>query len=498
MAAKGKELVDMEKELYMAVMRDTLEAEFLAFLVYFFRIIEKSEFLLNHHHEAIVDALMKMYRGELGEEEMHLLINLPPRYGKTAVMCYFVAWLFARHPRQMVMHLSCSDSLVVDNTKLIKRIMKSEEYQTLWARNFVSDLENNFVLETGGYMYSSSTGGEVIGKGCGATDDTEWGGFLWIDDPLKPKDAVSETVRNSVNSLVDWAIRTRRNNPRKTPCVMVMQRLHDNDPAGFVLKSETSDRWHLLKMKALDNGVALWPHKHTVEDLERERISDKWMFSSQYQQEPVPDEGEYFQEHDARYYSRMPEGLEYYICSDIALSAGKGDFTEHGVFGVDAKDNVYIVDWWSGQVDDVDVVESLVGLIKKWRPRFIGNESGPTWKAVEGSLKKKMMDERCYVSMEVVPAGAGDKTVKASQFQGLWRFNKIYLPTKVKWADDLLYQMLRFPKGAYDDKVDALGVFGRLLDKVKGGSSKDSEKTKGRGHLRVVNNGNKRYGWMGV
>lgn len=486
-----------ENAAYRAILKDTLETEFLAFVRYFHPVVEgsDSEFIISSHHLAIVDSLMAMYRGELTDDHIHLLVNMPPRYGKTLLMCYFVAWLFARHPRQKVMHLSCSDSLVVDNTKLIKKVMKSVEYQTLWPTNFTQDLENNFILEAGGYMYSSSTGGEVIGKGCGSTDDKEWGGFLWIDDPLKPGDATSDTVRKKVNKLVAWAIRTRRNNPRKTPCVMVMQRLHDADPTGFVLDTEDGSKWEHLKMKALqDNGSALWPMKHTVDELEQMRKDDKWEFFSQYQQEPVPDEGDYFVESDARFYAKVPEGLEYYICSDIGLSAGKGDFTEHAVLGVDAKDNVYIVDWWSGQVDDYDVVESLVTMIKRYRPRFTGHEAGPTFKAIEGSLKRKLMDERCYVPIEVTPA-AGKKDAKASTFQALWRANKVYLPTKQRWADDLLAQMLRFPTGKYDDKVDALSIFGRLLNKVR--PATESKAKRERSHLRVVGDqGKSRLGWM--
>jgi predicted phage terminase large subunit-like protein len=470
-AAKTREEKAIEAAAYKVVLRDTLENDLLIFLRYFYPLIEGvgNEFIISHHHEAIVSNLLAMYRGELPDEKIHLMINMPPRYGKTIIMCYFIAWLFAKHPRQKVMHLSCSDSLVIDNMKLIVKIMKTDEYQALWPSEFISNLEHNFVLKEGGYMYGSSTGGEVIGKGCGSTQDDAWGGLLWIDDPLKPGDALSETLRNKVNTLCGWAIRTRRNNPRATPCVMVMQRLHDSDPAGYVMASESQDKWKLLKMKAVqDDGSALWPFKHSVEELEKERLNDRWMFSSQYQQEPVPEEGDYFKEVDARYYSRLPENLEYYICSDIALSAGKGDFTEHGVFGVDADNNVYIADWWSGQVDDVNVVESLVDLIKRYRPRFSGNEAGPTWKAIEGSLKKRLIEEKCYVPLEVVSA-AGDKGTKASTFQGLWRFNKVYLPVKKKWADELLYQMLRFPKGKFDDKVDALSIFGRLIDKVRGG-----------------------------
>lgn len=481
--------------VYRTVLRDRMERDFMAFVCFFHREVKGEDFVIGRHHLLIVDSLMKLYGGELDDGRRHLLINMPPRYGKTQLMIYFVCWLFAKHPKQKVMHLSCSDSLVVENSKEILRLMRGAKYQALWPTSFRQELEHDWVLEAGGSFYASSTGGQVIGKGCGQTSGSDWGGFMWIDDPLKPADANSDTVRSNVNNLCGWAIRTRRNS-RLTPVVMVMQRLHDNDTTGFIMSGETADQYHVLKMAAQQaDGTALWDYKHTWDELEVERRNDKWLFAAQYQQDPVPDDGEYFSESDARFYSVLPDGLVYYMSSDIALSKGKGDFTEHCVLGVDDKDNVYVADWWSGQVDDVEVVDSLVSMVKKWRPRFVVNESGPTWKAIEGSLTKRLRDERCYVSLEVVPANAGDKSVKARAFQGLWRHNKVYLPVKLRWADEVLGQMKRFPMGKHDDKVDALANFGRIIDKVRGGKPQDRDEKKTARPLRVVGG---QYSWMGI
>ena len=489
--------LDLKSAAFRVVLRDRLETDFCAFVAFFHREMTGEDFIFSKHHFMIVDCLMDLYQGRLPEQKKHLLINMPPRYGKTRLMIYFVAWLFAKHPKQKVMHLSCSDSLVIENSKEILRILRNEKFQVMWPTSFRQELEHDWILEEGGSFYASSTGGQVIGKGCGLTTTGEWGGFMWIDDPLKPADANSETVRNNVNSLCGWAIRTRRNS-RETPVVMVMQRLHDMDTTGYILEGETASQYHMLKMAAIQpDGTALWPYKHTVEELDTERKNDKWMFAAQYQQDPVPDDGEYFSESDARFYSKVPDGLAVYISSDIALSEGKGDFTEHAVLGVDSKDNIYIIDWWSGQVDDVAVVDSLVDLVKRYRPKFIINESGPTWKAIEGSLTKRLRDERCYVHMEVVSANAGDKTVKARGIQGLWRHNKVYLPIKIRWADELLGQMKRFPKGKYDDKVDALANFGRCIDKIRGGEAAP-EKEENKHGLYVVQGGAKPYGWMGI
>jgi hypothetical protein len=61
---------------------------------------------------------------------------------------------------------------------------------------------------------------------------------------------------------------SRRNSPKKTPIIIIMQRLHEDDMTGFCLAGNTGEHWHHLKIPAMKDGIALWPAKHSVEQLE--------------------------------------------------------------------------------------------------------------------------------------------------------------------------------------------------------------------------------------
>ncbi|MCD8265621.1 MAG: phage terminase large subunit [Prevotellaceae bacterium] len=115
-----------------------------------------------------------------------------------------------------------------------------------------------------------------------------------IDDPIKPDDAQSDRVRDHVNELFDTTIRSRVNS-RSTPVIIIMQRLHEDDLCGHLIRREPGD-WTVLKLPALrtdPDGTehALWEHMHTVEELHRLWEDTPFVFLTQYQQEPTPKEG---------------------------------------------------------------------------------------------------------------------------------------------------------------------------------------------------------------
>ena len=64
-----------------------------------------------------------------------------------------------------------------------------------------------------------------------------------------------------------------------------------------------------------------------------------------YQQDPIPDDGEYFKKEWFLEYEKLPNDLTYFGASDYAVTDGDGDFTEHGIFGLDHSGNLYSVEY---------------------------------------------------------------------------------------------------------------------------------------------------------
>lgn len=450
------------------VAKHKCENDFVFFIRYFFKKRFGFKFILNSHHIEICNALVRVFRGEINR----LIINVPPRYGKTEIaVINFIAYCLAVNPKSKFIHLSYSDGLVLDNSSKIRDLVSSEEYQHFWPIDFSADsnAKNKWYTAQSGGIYCTSTGGAITGFGAGSTVDTgEFEGAIIIDDPLKPRDAFSDKVRTDINELMNNTIKSRLNN-RKTPIIVIMQRLHDDDMSGYLLGGGTGEEWHHVKIAARrPDGSAIWPYKHTEEELNTMEAADNYAFNGQYQQAPVPDDGIFFKKDKFSYYSdyELPKNLTYYISSDYAVTDGGGDFTEHAVFGVCPSGMIYVVDWWSGQTDSDVWIEELINLIKKYRPKMCIGETGPIKRSIEPFLKKRMLEEKAFSVLEWLPHSEADKQAHARSFQAIFNLARVKFPITSPFLSDLVYQLTRFPLCKFDDKVDACSLFARKIHEI--------------------------------
>lgn len=277
----------------------------LSFTKYFFYEKTKRKFVVNSHHEKICDVLDRVIRGELTK----VIINLPPRYSKTEIVVKnFIAKGLAINPSSKFIHLSYSDDLACDNSEEVRELVKSDAYQALYPHVKVkqgSDSKKKWYTTEGGGVYATAAGGQVTGFGAGSVDDelnveiddipkgNVFSGAIIIDDPIKPDDANSETPREKVNTKFETTIRNRVNS-RNTPIIIIMQRLHEHDLCGYLQEIEP-DTWEVLSLPAISyeegEPKALWPFKHTLEELNKIKDANSTVFETQYMQNPTPLEG---------------------------------------------------------------------------------------------------------------------------------------------------------------------------------------------------------------
>lgn len=305
----------------------------------------QSSFVVAKHHREMISALQDVVDGKC----KRLMINIAPRYSKTElVIKNFISWGFALNPKCRFLHLSYSDLLVKDNSETIRSIMKNSLYKSLFPASALErDKGNNQKWKTmaGGEFYAVSTQGQVTGFGAGNVDKSEedledlanmgsgfdldqetedmlraleantniFQGAIIIDDPIKPEDADSEIIRERINLRFENTIRNRTNS-RNTPIIIIMQRLHEHDLCGYLQEIEP-DEWRVLSIPCIqtdENGkeYALWPFKHTLEELYKIREANAIVFDTQYMQDPKPREGLMYGE-GFRTYTReeLPTGL---------------------------------------------------------------------------------------------------------------------------------------------------------------------------------------------
>ena len=351
--------------------RERCEEDFKFFARYFFKVRKGVKFVFSEHHDTICDDLMAIYEGRI----QNYILNMPPRYSKTElVIVLFAAWCFMKNPTSEFIHLSFSTTLVLDNSAAIREIIKSFEFKQLWPHIRTKDNKDankSWATNQGGQFMAAPSGGAVTGFGAGRMDEWDgetfkFSGCLLIDDPLKPDDARHPTLREGVNRRWDETIKSRRNSPR-TPTIVVMQRLHEQDFTAMLL-GDTEHVWFHRTMSALiDEGLpterALWPAKHSVDQLKAMRDKknargdtdpiSKAVFNSQYQQRPTSLEGNLLKSNWWRYYASLEEVTQrctfFFFTADTAYTANNAnDPTSIMLWGAEKGKRLYLLDRVTG------------------------------------------------------------------------------------------------------------------------------------------------------
>lgn len=336
------------KDLLSLELRSSLEK----FTRAMFRQQYKRSFLMSYHHKLICKALQDVVDGKC----KRLMINMPPRYSKTELCIKsFASWGYALNPKCKFLHLSYSDTLVNDNSDTVRSIMMEPLYKELFPESALEKERGSskrWKTKAGGEFYAVSTQGQVTGFGAGLVDedpdaalgDTSitgiaeiddvlnmfdaksniFNGAILIDDPMKPEDAESDVVRERINMRFENTIRNRTNS-RNTPIIIIMQRVHEHDLCGYLQELEP-DEWRVLSLSAIQkvptdenipidedkpetyNEMALWPVKHSLEELYSLRDKNPIVFDTQYMQDPKPREGLMYSEGFHTYtYEQLPK-----------------------------------------------------------------------------------------------------------------------------------------------------------------------------------------------
>jgi predicted phage terminase large subunit-like protein len=312
-----------------------------------------------------------------------------------------------------------------------------------------------------------------VAAGVGTAVTGRGADILLIDDPFKDREEADSELRRQ--RVWDWYTSTAYTRLMPGGAIVVINtRWHDDDLSGRLLEESTKggDKWEVLSLPAIaEDGTALWPDWYPLERLEQIRaVLPARDWNALYMQNPIPDDGDYFKADWFGEYDEMPKGIQMYGASDYAVTEGKGDYTEHGVAGVDGNLNVYIADWWRGQTASDVWIERKCDLIVKHKPSCWFGEAGPIRRAVEPFLMRRMSDRQAFCRIEWLPS-ISDKPTRARTIQGMASMGKVWLPKNAPWKADLLNQLMRFPAGKFDDGVDVLSLFGRGLVHIGGANT---------------------------
>lgn len=452
--------------------------------------VEPEPLIWNWHLDAICLHLEAVTRGEIRK----LLINVPPGHAKSLVVAVlWPAWIWTQRPEWRSLFASYAAELSTRDSVRCRQVIESEWYQLNFARpagwglRDDQNTKHNFHTTRGGFRYATSVGGGGTGHR---------GDLVAIDDPLNASDAHSKAARDEAIRWLGQTMSSRLNDMQTGRMVMIMQRLHEDDPSGFVLAGggwehlclpsefeperrsvthavRSGERAEFYRDPRERPGELLFPAKFPQQVLDEAKGPNalgSYGFAGQHQQRPAPPKGGMFKVGNWRFWK--PDGTAPDCVAQRPLGCYEGPARPLPVLD----ELILSLDANFKKKDDADPIS--LGIIgKSGADRFLlYRVHGP----LGFTRTVEVMREACRLfpeaSRKLIEAKAngdaiietlqseiggiiavdpeGGKEARAWPIQPLHEGGNCYLPDGAPWLDEFIAEFAAFPKGRHDDDVD--------------------------------------------
>ena len=414
-----------------------------------------------------------------------LLMNVPPGSMKSLLTnVLWPAWEWGPLGMPSMRFLSTAhkqDLAIRDNLKC-RRLIQSEWYQSRWSITITSDQNSKSKFEndkTGfreAMAFTSMTGSR--------------GDRVTLDDPLSVDDANSEAALAAAESTFREALPTRVNND-DSAIVVIMQRLHEKDTSGIILKEMLGYEHLCLPMEfeperrcrtsigftdpRKKEGELMFPERFGPQTVKSyKKVLGEMAYAGQMQQRPAPAGGgilktKHFQlwPHD-RELPVFDYVVQSYDCAFTEKTSGDptactvwGSFTERG------KRGVMLLDSWAEHLGYPALRRKV---IEEWHSIY-GKTSSRKGKKTDAVLVEKkasgqsLLQDLRASNIPAIPydPGSVDKINRAHQVAPILELDCIWVPESSKepgrpvtWARPFLLQCEQFPNAEHDDYVDTL------------------------------------------
>lgn len=452
----------------MAAVYGVCDDSFHSFVEQCWNIIEPGKkFLSNFHLRSLSKHLEAVYRGDITK----LLVFMPPRSSKsTFINICFQPWVWTKAPATRFLNLTNSADLAISLAITSKKIMDSQWYQNGWGHKwqYSQALNTKEVFENNmsGRRTSLGMTSKLAGKG---------GDIIIIDDPhdaLKASNSPAE--RKAVIDAYRLGVVTRLNDAN-SKLILIMQRLHPEDLAGFILENDKEKEWQILEFPMgfdperrcetilgvqdprTEEGELLWPERGWDAEWCKRKKSDAelgaWGYEAQMEQRPYPADGGIIKLKDFKTYEKLPENvIETVQFWDTAQKAGaSNDFWVCGTWAR-TETGYYLIDVFRERLDYPDGISMVKFLYERYKPSGVIIEDKSTGQSLLQELSSK-------TTMPVIPfLPDANKEARMIVENNSIRCGLVYLPKEAAWLHDFFSELTTFPGGKNDDQVDMLSM----------------------------------------
>ena len=286
------------------------------------------------HLKLICDTLQMLYEGKLlspnGEPYKRLMINMPPRHGKSRSLIMFCMWTLGKNNSNRFITCSYGDDLALDFSRYTRDgIMKEKTfpheviYQDIFPGTRVArgnSSNHQWALEGQHFTYKGAgIGSGITGKGCNISI---------VDDPVKnEQEAFNETALDKIWKWYTGTFLSR--NEEGSIQIINMTRWAKRDICGRILDGPEADLWYVLKLEAVkSDGTMLCESLLSKRTYESLKINmDPVIFRANYHQEPVDKEGALYK--NLKTYDKLPTDAQGNLLFDEIINytdtADEGD-----------------------------------------------------------------------------------------------------------------------------------------------------------------------------
>jgi predicted phage terminase large subunit-like protein len=251
---------------------------------------------------------------------------------------------------------------------------------------------------------------------------------------------------------------------------MIMQRLHPDDPAGYVLKNEKHD-WHYIKIPVFtEAGELIWPGRISADELRTEKEVNPFKYYGQYMQEPTTPGGTILKEEWWNYYTDLEEIVRrcdfILVFGDTAMKKKEAnDYSVFQVWGFEGSKRAYLLDQLRGKWEFPELIVASNTIWNKWQDHPLGKNAKLMFVEDKASGTQLIQFEKEKIPIEPwVPEDYDSPKDKPSRVQNaafMVYGDQVWLPDPDiegnEWVKDFVEECSLFRQDdthSHDDQVD--------------------------------------------
>jgi predicted phage terminase large subunit-like protein len=403
---------------------------------------------LSHELQKVVDG-----------ETRRLIINLPPRHLKTfiASVC-LAAYVLGRKPSTRVLVVTYGETLAIEIAYAIRDLMQSSWYCEAFKTRLADDRTKvtDFATTQGGGVYAASIGGSVTGRGAD---------LLICDDPADIGDAFNTALLEEVNARFDTKIMSRLNSPKNASVVVVAHRLNENDLSGHLI---AQGGWRRVCLPMIAprrktyslgykdwqraKGASLRPDAYSKKEIGKlRRTALAPDFETLYQQNPGGGAGLGLKREHFQSFEHLPAQTPVILSVDPGQRPGVNNSFSVVQAWSFLDGNHYLRQQWRQQCTYQELRKEFWRMWRRSSPSVVLIEATAMGPQLLGEVRRKA---RSAQIVEIMP-GQRSKAERLIAHIGAFRKRHVFLLKDAPWREDFISEFLAFPRGEFDDQVDA-------------------------------------------